>query len=65
MVLHHLAEYLEQDGIGLSLLCEQTGESLHSDFKRHWSHYQVKDIDAPKYGQNLLNAIVSYNSIHI
>ena len=65
LVVHHLSEYIEQDGIACGLLSEQTGESLHSDFKKLWLHYQVKDVDSPMYGRNLLKAIIAYNSSHV
>ena len=63
--MHHLAEYLEMDGMGLALLSEQSGESLHSDFERAWGHYKVKDEEADSYGKNLLKAVVAYNSAHV
>ena len=31
----------------------------------NWQHYLVKDPDAPVYKDNLLRAVVSYNSSHI
>ena len=53
------------EGMALGLFSEQTGESLHSDFKKHWLHYQVKNSDAPTYADNLLRATVSYNGSHV
>ena len=65
MVVHHLSEYLEMDGMGCGLLSEHTGESLHSDFQNLWLNYKVKDIESPSFGKNLLRAVVAYNSSHI
>ena len=65
LVKHHLSEYIEMEGMPMALFSEQTGEALHSNFQRHWQHYQVKDPDAPAYKENLLRAVVSYNSCHI
>ena len=63
--MHHLEEYLEMEGMGMGLFSEQTGESLHSDFKKHWLHYQVKNSEVPSYAENLLRATVAYNSSHV
>ena len=64
--MHHLEEYIEQEGdVGLSLFSEQTGESLHSDYQKLWSHYLVKNVEAPSYADRLLRATVAYNSGHI
>ena len=65
LVFDHLADYLEFEGTGMGLFSEQTGESLHSDFKKHWLHYQVKNSDAPSYADRLYRATVAYNSSHI
>ena len=65
LVFDHLAEYVEMEGMGMALFSEQTGESLHSDFKKTWLHYQVKNIEAKSYAGNLLRATVAYNSSHI
>ena len=65
LVIHHLAEYVEMEGMSLALLSEQSGESLHSDFEGVWRHYKVKDIEARSYGPNLLRAVVAYNSAHV
>ena len=65
LTAHHLAEYIEQDGMACGLLSEQAGESLHSDFQKLWLHYQVKDHQSPTYGNNLLRAVVAYNSSHV
>ena len=65
LIIHHLAEYIEMEGMSLALLSEQSGESLHSDFEHVWRHYKVKDFEAPSYGTNLLRAVVAYNSAHV
>ena len=65
LVIHHLAEYIEMEGMACGLLCEQAGESVHSDFQKHWAHYAVKDIGAVSCGTRLFNAVTSYNSNHL
>ena len=65
MIIHNLAEYIEMEGMGMGLFSEQTGESLHSDLKKHWLCYQVKNKNAPSYAKNLYKAVVLYNSIHV
>ena len=53
------------EGMARGLLCEQAGESLHSDFRRHWAHYKVKNIGAATCGTGLFDAVTSYNSLYI
>ena len=65
LIIYHLAEYIEMEGMGMGLLSEQTGESLHSDLKKHWLRSQVKNENAPSYAKNLYKALVLYNSIHV
>ena len=64
-MFEHLEDYVEAEGTGLAIFSEQTGESLHSDFKKAWLHYQVKSTDAKCYAGNLFKATVAYNSAHI
>ena len=65
MVIDHIEEYVESQGQGFSLFSEQTGEAVHSDYQKTWLHYQVKNVSATSYGENLLRATVAYNLHHI
>ena len=64
MIIHHLAKYIKMEGMRMGLFSEQT-ESPHLDFKKHWLHYQEKNVNAPSYAKNLYKAVVLYNSIHV
>ena len=64
-VFFHVSEFCLMTGQGLSPWSEQTGESVHHDFKQIWNNYKVKIIERPIYGENLLKAVAAYNSKHI
>ena len=64
-VIFHVAEFCTMTGRGLGPWSEQTGESVHHDFKEMWQRYKVKNIDLPTYGDNLLEAVSVYNSQHL
>ena len=51
--------------MGLAPWSEQTAESIHSDFKKVWSNFIVRDTGNPEYGKRLLEAIITYNSQHL
>ena len=65
LVMHHLSEYIEEEGMSMGLFSEQTGESLHSDFDQTWAHYRVKNVCSKNYSNQLLRAIMAYNSAHV
>ena len=64
-VIYHIPEFCELTGRGLGPWSEQTGESLHHDFKGMWQRYKVNDEKNPMYGENLLKAVQMYNSQHL
>ena len=49
-VIYHIPEFCELMGRGLGPWSEQTGESVHHDFKEMWQRYKVKDETRPIYG---------------
>ena len=48
--------------MGMALLNESTGKSLHADFDRHYQGYIVKDVAAPGYQRKLLHAVQTYKA---
>ena len=64
-VIFHIAEFCEMTGQGLGPWSEQTGESIHHDFKETWKRYKVNNTDHDIYGENLLKAVCAYNSQHL
>ena len=64
-VLHHISEFFDIKKMGLAPWSEQTAESIHSDFKKIWSNFIVRDTCNPECGKRLLEAIITYNSQHL
>ena len=60
IVIAHLPDFVKNFG-ALGVYSEQAGEAVHQDFKREFQKYYVKDTDHPKYLENLLKAVCSYN----
>ena len=64
-VFYHVAEFCALKGMGLGPWSEQTGESVHHDFKETWKNFKVNDLEKDIYGEQLLKAVCKYNSQHI
>lgn len=64
-VMYHIEEFCEITGRGLGPWSEQSGESVHHDFKKTWSRFLVNGTDREIYGENLLKAVSTYNSQHL
>ena len=64
-VIFHVPEFCTQKSMGLGPWSEQTSESIHHDFKLTWINYLIKDLEHPRYGDNLLRALQMYNSQHL
>ena len=64
-VFHHVSEFCQITGKGLSPWSEQTAESIHFDFNQIWQGFKVRDTDHKEYGTHLRDAIVMYNSQHL
>lgn len=68
--VHVLFEHL---GHGLHFLngnshgkwSEQAGESIHREFLKYWSKYQVNDLKAENYCSQLKRAVVEFSSRHL
>ena len=50
---------------GLGPWSEQKGKSVHHDFKEIWMRCKVNDTNREIYGENLLKAVIAYNSQHL
>ena len=59
-VMYHVAEFCIMTGRGLGPWSEQTGESVHHDFKETGMRNNVNDIE-----RQLLKAVSIYNSQHL
>ena len=64
-VMFHIAEFCLMTGRGLGSWREQTRESVHHVFKETWKRYKVNKVDRSVYRENLLKAVLVYNSQHI
>ena len=60
IIIAHLNYFVGKFG-ALGIFSEQAGEAIHHDFKREFQKYNIKDRDNPKYAENLLRAVSSYN----
>ena len=63
--MFHIIEVCKITGRGLRPWSEQTGESVHHNFKETWKKYKVNDTDCEIFGENLLKAVTAYNSQHL
>ena len=50
---------------GLGYWSEQSGESVHHEFKIYWERYKVNDINAESYPLRLFKAVVEFSSEHL
>ena len=64
-VMFHIIEFCLMTGRELGPWSEETGKSVHHDFKEIWKRYKVNKVDCSIYGENLLKAVSVYNSQHI
>ena len=65
-VMHHVSEFCSlTGGRGLGPWSEQTGESIHHDFKQTWQRLEINKTEHKLYGKNLLQAVSTYNSQHL
>ena len=63
--MYHIEEFCSLTDHGLAPWSEQTGESIHHDFKETWKDFNVKLVDNPVYANHLLRAVQQYNGQHI
>ena len=60
----HVFEWCTIYQESLGIYSEQSGESLHHDFKSVWANF-YRPSTHKDYKKQLLNAVVTYNSLHI
>ena len=63
-IFEHVVQNIERTGHALGVLSEQSFESVHYDFLETWKRFKYPQ-DHKEYGQQLLKAVVNYNSFHI
>lgn len=68
--VHVLFEHLEHglhflNGDSLGLWSEQAGESVHREFLKYWSKYQVNNLESENYCTQLKRAVVEFSSRHL
>lgn len=61
-IFFHISDFLKDHPEGLAKYCEQTGESVHHDFKEVWASHKINDTTSPKFAENFLAAVVEYSS---
>lgn len=64
VIFFHVAEFCEKNGRALGSFSEQAFEAVHHDFNETWKKYKLKK-GHPKFSENLLKAVVEYNSHHV
>ena len=64
-IFFHVPEFCQMVGKGLGSYSEQASESVHHDFQKIWENYKIQDQDHPRYGEQLLKAVTTYNSRHL
>lgn len=68
--IHVLLEHLEHglyflNGNSLGMWSEQAGESVHREFLKYWSKYQVNNLESDDYCNQLKRAVVEFSSRHL
>lgn len=61
--LGHGLHFLNGDSLGM--WSEQAGESVHREFLKYWSKYQINDLNAEFYCSQLKRAVVEFSSRHL
>lgn len=64
-ILHHLQDSISYLNSGLGIWSEQAGESIHREFLTVWNKHKMNNIDDPRYGHQLLKAVVEFSSNRI
>ena len=65
ILLEHVIPFCTQREEGLGMYSEQAGESVHHDFNvSAWSRFKIAECN-PKFEENILKAVLSYNGKHM
>jgi hypothetical protein len=65
LVFNHIHDYIQLTGKGLGEGSEQALEASHHAFKKVWERFWVKDSQSTAYMKNYLQAVITYNWMHI
>ena len=60
MLFNHVSEFCNFHKSGLGKFAEQTGESIHAQFKKTWERYK-RDPCHNEQGKYLKNSIINFN----
>lgn len=68
--VHVLLEHLEHglhflNGNSLGMWSEQAGESVHREFLKYWSKYEINNLESENYPKQLKKAVVEFSSRHL
>ena len=63
-IFFHIKDFCDRHGKGLGCWSEQAFESVHSDFRHSWMKYKVPE-QHEKFSEQLLRAVMEYNSRHL
>lgn len=64
IIFKHMVSFIDERKSSLGFYSEQSSESLHHDFNIFWEKFKV-DVANNMYSQNLLRAVLAYNSGHV
>ncbi len=65
MLIHHVSEYVRRTGIQLGSTSEQAPKSQHTCFDIFYHRFKVNFTNSPVFREQLLNAVLHYNSCHL
>ena len=65
IIFEHIAPFCEKYDKGLGWFAEHAVESCHYDYFPFWETSYKVSMNNPRYAEQLLNAIVMYNALHL
>ncbi len=64
VLVHHVPEYVRRTRIQLGSTSEQAPKSQHPFFDIFYHRFKVNCTSSPVFREDLLNAVLHYNSCH-
>lgn len=64
IIISHLVPFVTDSVNSMSILSEQSHEALHAEFAKTWAKYGVKKASNPRFGSQMLKAVLDFNSTH-
>ena len=58
--MEHVDEWIKMETVSLGTMSEQTGESLHQDFRKKWNHYLVKEVENASYADRQFKCVTAH-----